>query len=70
VRRKDDEPDAVRRRLAVYREQTLPVLEWYRAHGGRVREIDATGAVDDVTARALRAMGVEGTGAGLAPATA
>jgi adenylate kinase len=60
VRRKDDEPEAVRHRLAVYREQTLPVLDWYRREGARVVEIDATGSVDEVTARALMALGLDG----------
>jgi adenylate kinase len=66
VRRRDDEPEAVRNRLAVYREQTLPVLDWYRGHAARVVEIDATGGIDEVAARALGALGI---GAG-APATA
>jgi len=57
VRRKDDEPDAVRNRLAVYKRQTAPVIEWYRTHGVPVRQIDATGTVDAVTARVLRALG-------------
>lgn len=56
VRRKDDEPEAVRNRLAVYRAQTLPVLDWYRAQGAAVRTIDAVGSVDEVTARALAAL--------------
>ena len=64
VRRKDDEPEAVRRRLAVYRDQTLPVLDWYRTHGGRVLEIDAEGAMDAVTARALQALGLDAAPAG------
>jgi adenylate kinase len=53
VRRKDDEPDAVRHRLAVYREQTLPVLDWYLDQGAKVCTIDAVGAVDEVTRRAM-----------------
>ena len=57
VRRKDDEPDAIRNRLAVYQTQTAPVLQWYRDHGTNVAVIDAVGAVDDVTSRALRALG-------------
>ncbi|MBV9880456.1 MAG: adenylate kinase [Gemmatirosa sp.] len=56
VRRKDDEPEAVRHRLDVYRAQTLPVLGWYGTNGAKVREIDATGTVDDVTRRALAAL--------------
>ena len=53
IRRKDDEPDAIRNRLQVYEQQTAPVLQWYRDHGAKVATIDAVGAVQDVTARAL-----------------
>ena len=56
VRRKDDEPEAIRNRLAVYRRQTAPVVSWYRDHGTRVAVIDAVGTVQDVTARALGAL--------------
>ena len=56
VRRKDDEPEAIRNRLAVYERQTAPVLQWYRQHGTRVAVIDAVGSVQDVTARALGAL--------------
>jgi adenylate kinase len=56
VRRKDDEPEAVRNRLRVYERQTAPVLDWYRRHGTRVAVIDAVGSVQDVTARALGAL--------------
>lgn len=58
VRRKDDEPEAVRNRLSVYRAQTLPVLDWYRARGAAVRTIDAVGGVHEVTARALAVLGL------------
>ncbi len=57
VRRKDDEPDAIRTRLRVYDEQTAPVLDWYRTHGGKVVVVDAIGDVGDITARALEALG-------------
>jgi adenylate kinase len=57
VRRKDDEPETVRRRLEVYKRQTAPVIEWYRTHGVPVREIDAVGTVDEVQQRVLRALG-------------
>jgi adenylate kinase len=56
VRRKDDEPDAVRRRLAVYLAQTKPVIEWYRQHGVRVVEIDAVGTLDEVCERVVGAL--------------
>jgi adenylate kinase len=56
VRRRDDEPNAVRRRLEVYETQTAPVFEWYRGNGTRVAVVDAVGSVTDVTTRALRAL--------------
>jgi adenylate kinase len=56
VRRKDDEPEAIRNRLDVYRRQTEPVLQWYRHNGTKVAKIDAVGSVQDVTARALGAL--------------
>ena len=58
VRRKDDDPDAIRTRLRVYDEETAPVLDWYRRNGDRVAVVNAIGAVDDVTTRALDALGV------------
>ena len=57
VRRKDDEPEAIRNRLSVYRAQTAPVLDWYQGNGAAVHTIDAVGSVADVTRRALRAIG-------------
>lgn len=57
VRRKDDEPDAVRNRLRVYETQTAPVFEWYRRNGTRLLTVDAVGTVADVTQRARKALG-------------
>jgi adenylate kinase len=57
VRRKDDEPDAVRNRLEVYRTQTAPVIDWYGDNKMKVLKIDADGPVNEVTARALEALG-------------
>jgi adenylate kinase len=56
VRRKDDEPEAVRNRLAVYQRQTAPVLQWYKQHGTTIAVIDAVGTVQEITARALAAL--------------
>lgn len=58
VRRKDDEPDAIRNRLAVYEKQTAPVVAWYSAKNGSVRRIDALGSMEDVFARVARALDV------------
>ena len=57
VRRRDDEPEAVRRRLDVYEAQTAPVFEWYRGNGARVALVDAVGTIPEVTSRALRVLG-------------
>jgi adenylate kinase len=57
VRRKDDEPEAIRNRLTVYEAETAPVFQWYERKGTRVATVDATGSVDDVTKRAMKALG-------------
>ncbi|GAB3496011.1 adenylate kinase [Nocardiopsis coralliicola] len=53
--RDDDREEVIRHRLQVYREQTEPLVEFYSAQGILVT-IDATGAVQDVTGRALDAL--------------
>jgi adenylate kinase len=63
ARRKDDDPEAMKTRLIVYDAQTAPVLQWYKQAGTKVAVIDAAGSVEDVTARALEALGKKG-GAG------
>lgn len=57
VRRRDDEPEAIRNRLAVYEKQTAPVFDWYKRNGTRIPTVDAVGDVADVTRRALKALG-------------
>jgi adenylate kinase len=54
--RADDDPAAVQRRLIAYREQTAPVLDWYRARIG-VTPIDAVGTVEEIAARVADAVG-------------
>jgi len=56
MRRKDDDPDAIRTRLKVYDEQTAPVLSWYEHNKDKVVVVDAVGAVEDITERALGAL--------------
>jgi adenylate kinase len=63
VRRKDDEPDAVRKRLEVYRLQTSPVINWYKDHGANIVQIDALGTLEEVEARMLTALGLDAAGA-------
>lgn len=52
TQRPDDNEQTVRRRLAVYDEQTRPLIEHYRAQG-LLRSVDAMGPVDEVTARLI-----------------
>jgi adenylate kinase len=61
VQRDDDRPETVRHRLEVYREQTAPLSEFYEGVG-LLSRIDAIGSVEEVTARALRALGVDPDG--------
>ncbi len=58
LRRKDDEPEAVKTRLDAYRTSTEPVLSWYEQNGDRIATIDAVGAIDDITERARLALGL------------
>jgi adenylate kinase len=57
TRRKDDEPESIRNRLRVYRDQTQPVIDWVKEKKLNLVEIDATGDLDDITARAMKALG-------------
>jgi adenylate kinase len=50
VRRADDEPETIQRRLAVYHEQTEPLIAYYEA-GGRLLRIDGAGDADAIRAR-------------------
>jgi len=56
VRRADDEPTAVRNRLAVYKAQTAPVIDWYDTHGANVVRVNAVGTLDQVRDRILKAL--------------
>ena len=58
VQRQDDKEDVVRHRLNVYREQTAPVVEFYR-NQGRLKEINGMGSVDEVFAELCAAMGLD-----------
>jgi adenylate kinase len=56
VQRDDDKPETVRHRLEVHREQTAPLSGWYDEQGLLTR-IDAMGSIEEVTERALKALG-------------
>jgi adenylate kinase len=53
--RSDDTVDTIRRRQAIYRRETEPLLEVYRDRGLLV-EVDGLGAVEDVSARLFAAL--------------
>jgi adenylate kinase len=61
VQRDDDKPETVRHRLEVYREQTAPVAGFYDSVG-LLSRIGAIGAVEEVTARAMEALGADESG--------
>ena len=58
VIRDDDSEDVIRERLEAYEKQTRPVLDFFRASGHRVEEVDASNAPpDEVFGRICRSMG-------------
>jgi adenylate kinase len=66
VQRADDAPETVAKRLVVYREQTAPLLEYYRRQG-RLREVDGQGPMDDVEQRMNLVIAALQMDAGLEP---
>jgi len=55
VQREDDNEDTIGNRLAVYRNQTEPLIEFYRKRD-RLRTINAEGSIEDVYSRMLDAL--------------
>lgn len=52
--RADDTEEVIHNRMQVYRDETEPLLEYY---GDEVKTVEAVGALDEVFARALSALG-------------
>lgn len=52
IQRDDDNEETIGNRLEVYREQTEPLAEYYRARN-KLRVVDANGSIDDVYERLL-----------------
>jgi len=52
--RADDTDDVILNRMKVYRDETAPLLDYYQ---GELKTVDAIGSLDEVFARALRALG-------------
>ena len=64
VQRDDDKEDTVRKRLQVYNDQTRPLVDYYSqwaakepATAPKYRAISGTGTVEEITTRALAALG-------------
>jgi adenylate kinase len=57
IQRDDDKPEAVKKRLRVYHEQTAPVLEFYRKLGVPVHPVDGEQSIDDVWQDIKQAIG-------------
>jgi adenylate kinase len=57
--RPDDTSDSIEARLRWYREETLPVVEYYRARSGAtVHHIDGTDTIESVHGKILAALGL------------
>jgi len=54
--RDDDREETIRQRLAVYRDQTQPLINYYEKQS-RVRHIDGTGSIEEIFSRVLGAAG-------------
>ena len=64
IQREDDKEETVRKRLDVYQSQTRPLVAYYSdwsktgdAQAPAYRKISGTGSVDEITQRALAALG-------------
>jgi adenylate kinase len=53
--RADDTEEGIHNRMQVYRDETEPLLEYYR--NNNLKTVDAVGALDEVFRRALQALG-------------
>lgn len=55
--RADDNPEAFRQRLVVYRQQTQPLVDFYRKRGNLV-EIESRGSIPEIAARVQAKVGM------------
>ena len=55
ITRKDDNPETVKNRLAVYKSQTMPLIDFYKGRG-QLREVAGVGAIDEIVARVKQAL--------------
>ena len=59
IRRDDDQPEAVRNRLKVFRDQTAPILPYYKAKG-MLQTIDGMAPIDEVYQKITALLGKAG----------
>jgi adenylate kinase len=59
VQREDDKQEAVKPRIEIYLNKTIPVLDHYRVED-LVSEIDGRGTIDDISGQVLAAIGQNG----------
>jgi adenylate kinase len=55
IQRDDDQPEAVKRRIQVYIDKTMPVLEYYRRKG-LVLELNGDQSVEEIRDEIIRAL--------------
>lgn len=55
IQRKDDSPETVQQRLAVYHEQTKPLEEYYRAQG-KLSVVSGEGEIEEITRLTIAAL--------------
>lgn len=58
--RKDDTAESIEERLRWYREETVPVLDYYRSRPNtKVHDLDGTDTIDGVHAQIVKALAIE-----------
>jgi adenylate kinase len=60
VQREDDKAEAVKPRIEIYLQKTIPVLDHYRGEG-LVSEIDGMGTIDEISSQVLAAVAAPST---------
>ena len=57
IRRKDDEPESIRRRLEVYEEKTRSLIRYYEGRG-LLKVVDGVGSMEDIFQRTVEILGL------------
>jgi adenylate kinase len=64
IQRDDDKPEAITRRLALYDQQTAPLLDYYDAQG-KLSRVDGNRSIDEVQESMLAVIHLRMTGTGV-----